>query len=180
MKTASHPPEALNVEAFARDGAHLSGTQPLPQFERLAASAVAVPAGAVVAWQVRGELRTALGDAPQVWLHLAGQGEIDLECQRCLEPVRWTLDVDRWLQFVAGEDAAEALDADSEHDVLPLTRRLDLFEVLEDELLLALPLIARHESCPGGAPSAAPEDAEPDAPHPFAALAALKRGSSGT
>lgn len=180
MKPASHSPEALNVEAFARDGAHLSGTRPLPRFERLAATAVTLPADAAVAWQARGEWRTALGDAPQVWLHLAGQGKIELECQRCLEPVRWTLDVDRSLQFVAGEEAAEALDADSEHDVLPLTRRLDLFEVLEDELLLSLPLIARHESCPGGAPSAAPEEAEPEAPHPFAALAALKRGSTGT
>ena len=99
-----------------------------------------------------------------------------LVCQRCLGPVEAVLDADRSFLFVAGEDAAAALDADSEDDVLALTRSLDLRELVEDELLLALPLVPRHEECPE--PLEVPPDA--DAPveekkNPFAVLAALKR-----
>jgi uncharacterized protein len=79
--------------------------------------------------------------------------------------------------FVHGENTAAELDNDSEDDVLALTRSLDLVELIEDELLLALPLVPRHETCPqpllAGEPEALADD-EP--PHPFAALAALKRG----
>ena len=124
----------------------------------------------------------------QVWLHLRAQGHADLECQRCLEPVRWPLDLERSFLFVADEEAAEALDAESEHDVLALPPRLDLFQLLEDELLLALPLIAMHDGCPTALPhqppdvpagAAGPAQEDPHPVHPFAALAALKRGEPG-
>ena len=48
--------------------------------------------------------------------------------------------------FVRGEDAAAELDAESDFDVLTLTRSLDLRELVEDELLLALPLVPRTSS----------------------------------
>ena len=59
---------------------------------------------------------------------------------------RWQ--VERRIRFVDGEDAGGALDADSDDDVLALTPALDLHELVEDELLLALPLVPRHEVCP--------------------------------
>ncbi|MDP1159869.1 YceD family protein, partial [Klebsiella variicola] len=58
-----------------------------------------------------------------------------------------------------------------------LPRHLDARELIEDELLLALPLVPRHANCPQPLPGAG-EQAEPEAeqrPNPFAALAALKR-----
>ena len=58
------------------------------------------------------------------------------------------LGVDRRLFFVAGEDAAAALDTESDDDVLALEPFLDLRGLVEDELLLALPLVPRHEVCP--------------------------------
>ena len=60
--------------------------------------------------------------------------------------------------------------------VLALTPALDLADLIEDELLLALPLVPRHDVCP--APLPVPDNAdvpEEDEPvNPFAALAALK------
>ena len=56
-----------------------------------------------------------------------------------------------------------------------LTRALDLRELIEDELLLAMPLVPRHEVCPEPLPVRTDEDMPDDAPNPFAALAALKR-----
>jgi uncharacterized protein len=183
MKRVLHRPEALRVEAFADDAAELAGTRTLADFDRLRASTASGP-DEPIAWRARGESRAVRSGPPQVWLHLHAQGRADLECQRCLEPVRWPLDLERSFLFVPGEEAAEALDAESEHDVLALQPRLDLFELLEDELLLALPLIAMHDDCTVTLPQQ-PADAagrvgeEPEPVHPFATLAALKRGEPG-
>lgn len=185
MKTRGFDPRRLDVAAFARHGAELDGTWPLAALERLAASAHAESGPGDsdrVRWHCRGELRPVRGGAPQVWLHLDAATDLALECQRCLGPVPCALDAQRSFMFVDGEDAAAALDADCEDDVLALTRSLDLQGLVEDELLLSLPLVPRHAVCPQPL-AAAPADGPTDeaAPHPFAALAALKRsgGSSG-
>ena len=58
------------------------------------------------------------------------------------------LSVERSFRFVADEDMAAAQDEQSEEDVLALSRSFDLVELVEDELLMELPLAPRHESCP--------------------------------
>jgi len=89
------------------------------------------------------------------------------------------LEAERSIFFVEGEDAAAALDAESEDDVLALTPALDLEALIEDELLPALPLIPRHGVCPEPLPRPFIDEdgAAVPADNPFAALAALKRGS---
>ena len=177
MKSRSADPRRLDVQAFAKDAEQLEGGWPLASLERLVGSAHPdVPPEGEVHWCVRGESRPVRGGAPQAWLHLRATASLALACQRCLGPVRAALDVDRSFLFVAGESAAEQLDADQEDDVLALTRSLDLRDLVEDELLLALPLVPWHEVCPQplAVPCNSPEDAE-DQPHPFAVLAALKR-----
>ncbi|HKX43182.1 MAG TPA: YceD family protein [Burkholderiaceae bacterium] len=192
MAAREFDPFRLDVEAFAKEAASLAGRWPLAQLDRLAESAVTPPesagdtdplAGREVTWHVRGESRAVRGGSEsdrQIWLHLNAQAELPLECQRCLKPVATPVDVERSFLFVRGEDAAAQLDADSEDDVLSLTRALDLRELIEDELLLALPLVPRHEVCdtPLPMPSDDGHVSDGDAPpHPFAGLAALKRGS---
>ncbi|MBY0467713.1 MAG: YceD family protein, partial [Burkholderiaceae bacterium] len=102
---------------------------------------------------------------------------ISLECQRCLKPVDVPLVVQRRFLFVHGEDAAAQLDTDSEDDVLALSRTLNLIELIEDELLLGLPLVPRHSVCPQ--PLRPPADPEPfeERANPFAVLGDLKRKS---
>lgn len=179
MKSRPRDPHRLDVEAAARDGDELQGEWPLAELERLAACAHAeAPPGAGdrVRWHCRGEWRTVRGGAPQVWLHLRAQTALALVCQRCLGPVPTELHGERSFLFVPGEEAAAALDADAEDDVLALTRALDLQELVEDELLLSMPLVPRHEVCPQPLTSSVADpgaDAVPE--HPFAALAALKR-----
>lgn len=86
--------------------------------------------------------------------------------------------IDRWLRFVEDESQAAELDVDSDDDVLALPRHLDARELIEDELLLALPIVPKHDACPEPLPLEAPEEeiVKDDRPNPFAALAALKRG----
>ena len=116
------------------------------------------------------------GGENQVRLHIRASAELPLECQRCLKPVNVPVQIDRRFLFVHGEETAAQLDTDSEDDVLALTRALDLRELIEDELLLALPIVPRHEICPKPLVAiVGAEDLPDEKPHPFAALAALKR-----
>ena len=91
------------------------------------------------------------------------------------------LAVDRSFRFMRSESEAEVEDADSEEDVLAMTRTLDLFSLIEDELILELPLVPRHDTCPEPLPLPMDDPAfgedEPE-PNPFAQLAVLKRGPS--
>jgi uncharacterized protein len=179
MKSREFDPLRLDVEAFAKADGSLDGAWPLKDLNRLAESTLAPVADALeepVQWSVRGERREPRAAAPQSVLHVEASTKVWLECQRCLQPVLESLRSSRSFLFVEGEEAAAELDAASEEDVLALSRAFNAQELLEEELLLSLPLVPKHDVCPQ--PLAAPEDDLPteEAPHPFAALAALKRG----
>jgi len=182
MRTREFAPRKLDVAAFAKDGASLQGEWPAHSLSRLAdAAAPEVPAGEwpLVQWALQGELREPRGVEPQTWLHLQASATVSLTCQRCLQPVQEHLSLSRSFMFVRDEALAASLDAESEDDVLALSRHLDALELVEDELLLSLPLVPRHETCPQPLPVATAEFPEGEAgdderPNPFAALAALK------
>lgn len=178
MKSRDFDPLRLDVAAFARDGASIDGEWALSALPRLADSVLPEPdAGAApVAWSLHGEMRKVAGRGELAWVHASARTHVKLECQRCLKPVTEALEAERSFLFVQGEDAAAELDADSEDDVLALTRALDARELIEDELLLSLPIVPRHDVCPDPLPVAADDLPEAEAPHPFAALAALKKG----
>ena len=174
-------PRRFDVAAFATAGGELSGDWPLSDLPRVASASVPGAAdAAAVSWQVRGERAKLAGGGAQPALRIVVDAEVSLECQRCLQPMAVPLHVERRLFFVEGEDVAAALDAESNDDVLALTPALDLRPLIEDELLLALPIVPRHESCSMPLPSVLADDATPDdvEEHPFAALAALKRGAA--
>lgn len=96
---------------------------------------------------------------------------VTLVCQRCLQPMPYDLRADSRLAFVIGESdrvpaGHEAVTGDP--------KRVDLAGLVEDELLLALPVIARH--APGAdcrLPAGVAPAEEPSAPgmrRPFAGL----------
>lgn len=182
-KARDFNPQRLDVQEFARVAGVLEGRMPLGALERLAAAAhPEVPPEGEVVWRVEGRLVERRAQAPEIWMELQAHAEIALECQRCLGPVTVPLEVRRSFRFVGDEALAAEQDLEAEEEVLALTRALDLPELLEDELLLALPLVPRHESCPQPLPLASEEEAaepaEEERPHPFAALAALRRTKS--
>ena len=177
-------PANLDIRAFARAAGTLSGQTPLSALSRLAEEQ---PAGdgaltdAPVRWSLQGETRDVRGGAHQIWLHLQAHARTALVCQRCLSPMVEELSVDRHFRFVADEATAMAEDDEAEEDLLVLGAGLDALALIEDELLMALPLVPRHQACP--TPLAASEDlAEPPPdlarPHPFAALSGLKLDKS--
>lgn len=177
MKPREFDPHHVDVRAFAKASGALEGAWPLMGFERLRESLVlADGVQDLVSWSARGREVLASGGDRQVWLHLQATSSLPLQCQRCLQPCRHEVALDRQFQFVADEALASELDADVEHDVLVFARDLDLHALLEDELLLDLPVMPRHDRCPEPLIGVAEPPADDDAPvHPFAALAGLKR-----
>jgi uncharacterized protein len=175
MKRA-HEPMRLDMAAFASDAATMQGHEPVAAFQRLQELLPADAPAEEIAWTARGEIRQPNALEPQVWLELAAKAGVWMTCQRCLQAVRIPVDLLRWFRFVQGEDTAARLDADSDDDVLALERSLDLRALVEDEVLLALPIVPRHDRCPAPLPLSLPPDDATEAPaNPFAALEALKR-----
>jgi len=182
--TKEYSPHRLNVKAFAHAGGHLSGHDSLLKYQRLATSAQGLHPDLRVDWQVDGEVHAPHGErVGQVWLRLKAQATFPMICQRCLQVVDVPLVVARAFRFVPDEATAEALDDECEEDLLVLNAEFDLHELIEDELLMALPLAPRHEVCPTTVPMAAGEDevaqANATQTNPFAALAGLRSGTSG-
>jgi len=179
VMTKEFSAQRLDVKAFAQAGAKLAGHDSLLKYERLALEAKGLHPDLLVDWQAEGELRTALGGMSQVWLHLKVRAIFPMECQRCLTPVDIPLEVDRAFRFVADEATAEALDDESEEDLLAMSREFDLRELIEDELLMALPVVPKHDECPTAVPLASSDDDFEEAsavkPNPFAALAGLRK-----
>ena len=179
MKNRAFYAAKLDVEALAHEGASLEGQWPAIDLTRLSdAAASDAPASGWpnVRWSLEGEERARRGSEPEVWLHLKAEAEVQLTCQRCLRPVHEHLQLDRSILFVRSEDEAASLDVDSEDDVLALPRHMDAKELIEDELLLALPLVPRHDVCPKPLIASTDEEALADEkPNPFAALQALKK-----
>ena len=171
--------QRLNMQAFAQEGKPLIEITPLSQMERLAQEIHALEPGLGISWQARAELRPHAGAEDDVWLLVQAQATLPLTCQRCMAPVPTLLEVDQWYRFVADEDTAMAEDDQSEEDLLVMSPQFDLLAVLEDELLMALPLVPMHETCPVAPVFSAGEtelDSQEEAkPHPFAGLAQLKK-----
>lgn len=149
--TAAKPPTALDLRACAQKAETLSGQAPLAAFARLIEDLPELDQLAPVRWSAQAEFRQPLGEltpevdrgvAPeaQLWLHLQASAEVPQTCQRCLSPYAQPVEVDRWFRFVASEEVALAEDDASEEDLLVFEPRLDLVALLEDELLMELPL----------------------------------------
>ena len=181
MKQES-PPTHLDVKAFAHSASAIVGHDLLSKYERLMHETQGLVADRMLNWSARGELRMAEADAQQVWLHLTVDVSLPLTCQRCLSPVDMKVAVERSFRFCDSEEAAEAQDAQAEEDVLALSRDFSLPGLIEDEVLMALPVVPRHETCPVEVKLAVSDPGFDTAlieeRNPFAVLAKLQGGKS--
>ena len=169
----------LNMQAFAEAGVPLNAATPLHNLGRLAQEIAGQQPDLPVNWQATPELRAGSTGQTDIWLHLTANVTLPLTCQRCMGTVQTALNADQWYRFVATEDVAMAEDDAAEEDLLVLRPQFDLIEVLEDELLMALPLVPMHDVCPELPVFSAglldvPKN-QADKPNPFAALAQLKK-----
>ena len=74
---------------------------------------------------------------------LSYKGTLDLVCQRCLESV--TEEISGRVLFVILEDDSMVSSAPEDHEPIVLSGiRCQPAEIVEDELIISLPLVARH------------------------------------
>lgn len=122
--------------------------------------------------------RSGNGD-PLLDLHVSGV--FPMVCQRCLAECSVSIDERLRYRLVAGLDddavTQEELE-DDDLDYLELTPSLDLHELIEDELILALPSVPRHVEC--GLPAVTVGGSDRKEASPFGVLLNLKKPSGKT
>lgn len=128
--------------AFAREGRHLVGELAVSELPRL------VDVLADAAGVLRCHLSGGRSEEGKLFLLLEVDGELRLKCQRCLEPLAFPLAIKSrmllvppgapWPDEELEDDSADAIEALAEQSVASL---------IEEEVLLALPVAPRHESC---------------------------------
>ncbi len=116
-------------------------------------------------------------------LHLAFKtaGKVWLTCQRCLQPVAIDLTANYNIALLNDESQVNLVDESQDYllldEVIDSTKPDQLLpfkKIIEDELLLKIPMAPKHDDCEMAATQVGeiPEDEENE--NPFAALAALK------
>ena len=149
---------------FARAGATLAGTLGIADLPRVAELGCSV---ADIRYTVRGGA-TEQGKAA---LSIEAAGRVELACQRCLEPVEVPVDVRAELELAETQQAIDG--ADDDVDRVQASRSMAVDALVEDEVILALPMVPKHAQCAARAEN---EDSGGERASPFAALAALRTG----
>lgn len=154
---------------FARSGQALRGRIPVAHLSRLQ-DCLHNNAGEV-AYVLTGHVN----ERGKPVLHCAVSGELQLKCQRCLGALVYPLNTGSELELVANEqELAEDALQDDDADRIIADTQLDVLALVEEEILLGLPLSPRHAEieCRAGAQDEAAKSARPN---PFAVLAELKQ-----
>jgi uncharacterized protein len=161
----SHQSALIDGFEFAAAGAKQQGTWAVGDFPRLR-DMLASDAG-----EIRYEIEGVQDARGRPALRVRLNGALQLRCQRCLEPMRFDVDAEETLVLAAtqAEIDAEPVDADSP-DRLLAAEEVKVRDLLEDELILAVPYAPRHEGCEAGAPAGDSEKISP-----FAGLRGLLR-----
>jgi uncharacterized protein len=175
---------------FARQGKEVSGTMPLARFGRACEGLPVQPrdSSGEVRWSVRGEAAAQGLSRGALLLHVHVQAAPVVVCQRCMEPFAFPINATTTLQLVrseaqlgeSGDVGSEGAGLEDEDPDAPEkvvgSRHFDLLAQVEDELILSIPYVPRHEVCPGApAKMDAGEPIDSKRPSPFAALGKLKQ-----
>ena len=175
MNPSHKPAASVDVWQLARKGDTLQGRTALGGCARWLEGLPGQPAQRNVDWSLSGETDS-LG---QHFMVLRAQAVVTLECQRCLTLFDLPLRVETRVQLVQNEEELEAEGAEDDPDApdrLPGSTHFDVQELVEDELILALPYVPKHEVCPS-LPEVldSAEGGDTRRPSPFAVLADLKK-----
>lgn len=170
---------STQLAELAARGAGLAGSLRVGDLPRVAEAALAGAgiADEPLAWDVS----FARGAGGLAMLNIRVAGALYVQCQRCLGPLRWPVDVDVTLTAVPDEARAEELPDPFDSVLLDEEGGLPLAQAIEDEVLASLPLAALHADADCAvAPLNADAPARSPVTRPFAGLGTLlKQGPGG-
>ena len=165
-------PERISPASIARQARALTGEVELEGMKRLAACVDELSGNGQLALEfdmIDDSVPVAEGDI---------RATVTMTCQRCLLPVDLELCAPVRVAFVTEPDVT----VDARYEMVEMQgEELELAGLVEDELILSLPIAPRHaeEHCQ---PAASPVDNEPEndpEDHPFSELSKLKRFNRG-
>lgn len=168
----AHLPDQLHPLRFAEMGRTLDGLVQLSGMERLRGSVLSLEGDAEVS------VTGGIDEAKRPFLSGKVHASLQVTCQRCLQAMTLAVDSEFALSPVRSEEEAEELPEAYEPVMLGEDDSINLWALVEDELMLSLPVVALHEpeDCTADVSvyegSAEPEKAKK--PHPFAVLEQLK------
>jgi uncharacterized protein len=163
-------PILIDPLAFAREGRSLSGELAVASLDERVLASLADTSGTV-----RFALVGSVDKLQRSLLHLTVETEVAVKCQRCLQSMRESLQSDAVITLFTDEQKLdEACAADEELDAILAEPELDVMALIEDEIIMGLPLSPRHEACE----SEPVELPKSDKPNPFAILAQLKKNQA--
>jgi uncharacterized protein len=94
----------------------------------------------------QGMLQSAPDERPQLLLEV--DGSLSVCCQRCLEGIDYPVRIRSLLELVKdGEEPTQEEIEDDSRDFLSAQKELDVVALIEDEIILDLPVAPRHENC---------------------------------
>jgi uncharacterized protein len=165
------PADLVNALELAGRAASIERDVDLAQLPRL------VDAGALAGTRAHGELRFGMFEG-RATVEARVAGTVVLSCQRCLQPCEVTIvEATPLIVLATGEDSVPA----GYDPILGNAERLPVIDVIEEQLLLGLPLVATHRpgtGCRRESTSGATKDEASERQRPFANLRELldKRG----
>lgn len=165
----------LDIDPLADGQADIDFAIPLAEFPRLS------PQLADKNGEIRGHVRF----AREIGIPVADvelNGELTLECQRCFGHLSFPVKSRERVAMVAGAEEADRVPTGRETILAP-EHRISIRELVEEELLLALPLVPLHEpeECAAAPAEETPvqDEPAPDVQRPFERLGELlKRDKS--
>ncbi|MFV8833809.1 YceD family protein [Aquisalimonas sp.] len=171
--TGNSVPSKVDLVLFSKQGRQIRASMPVADMPRLTGLLADASGTAEL------DLQFGLDSGRRAVVHGSIRATVMVTCQRCLEPMALALEPQINVAMVGREDEADSLPEELDPLLCP-SGEVVVGEFVQDELILALPVIPRHEndvSCvpltgdsPGG-DGVAPEEVKDN---PFAVLSTLR------
>lgn len=160
-------PDLFDPFEFAEKKRRIKGSVPLARMDRLRDGLLVGAGDASIDLEFRREGRIATVNG-----HV--EADLVLQCQCCMEQLHWPVRCEVRVGLAGSLEEADRLPEEFEPLMVEPGATVALVDLVQDELLLAMPSIPQHSDC--GLPK--PKQAADDVEHPFAALARLKKNLS--
>ena len=149
MTAQTVTPWQTDVFALCKEQAQKSGELPIALLTRLS-SDLSRHDGALqytLSGQIDTEKRSLLN------IHI--NGTLVMRCQRCAENMQYAVNVDNTLQLVHSEDELDneedeinaIMEGTADVEKIVGSKTFDTLNLMEDEIILSLPIVIAHEHC---------------------------------
>ena len=170
---SEHLPHTVNPAKLAQRRIVLDGNIPLGKLDRLSEQLVKLDSDGLVALQLE------FGKDKQGFTTIIGSAstQVELICQRCMKEMTFDLSAVISLALVADDEAANELPDRYDPILVESSGLMPLRSLVEDDLILALPIVAYHDSPCGYADDekhTEESSVEASVENPFSVLEILK------